>query len=197
MIIPAICYKEELTKAFDRLRYSDKMLYYNGCICDGRFYCIGENDDTLGRFQYAIVDNADKLVGYIGYTIDYYSNGAYNFGLISLADTPSSAITSAILQVMKDLQDQNIHRIEFRAISNNPAVRFYDSILNRISRDALTSCRKLVNIHVFKDRRGNFQDSYTYEIIKWNSLSEKFHAVGVDTKSLFNQVLHDNLDEAE
>ena len=44
MLIPAICKKEELSVAFDRLRYSDKMMLYNGTIDDCRFYCYGTND---------------------------------------------------------------------------------------------------------------------------------------------------------
>lgn len=170
MLKPAILYCEALTKKFDELRYSDKIVWYNGCIEDGRFYCYGLNDDgsSYGRFQYAILNN-DEVVGYISYTIDYYSSCCYNFGLLSFEDKPNIAISSAILEVINKIIAQKIHRIEFRGISGNHACRFYDRLLDRFStKDSNGSwqSRKLTCHDVFKDRYGEYHDSHIYEILR-------------------------------
>ena len=42
-----------------------------------------QEETESGRFQYAIVDSGEKLVGYLGYHVDWYCSCASRFGLIS------------------------------------------------------------------------------------------------------------------
>ena len=35
------------------------------------------------QFQYAVVDKDSKLIGYLGYRVDWYSSRVYNFGMMS------------------------------------------------------------------------------------------------------------------
>lgn len=194
MLIPALAMKDELTKAFDLLRYTDRMSYYMGCIEDGRFWAYGENDYSEGNFQYAIVDSDKNLIGYIGYKVDYYSSTAYNFGLISFVEPktitrtvisddgkevqrtikiPNWNITLAITEVITQLESFNLHRIEFGAVSSNPIITTYDRIVSKYGKNPFFSVRKLVKLDTFRDRTGRYCDSYCYEIIKWNTITEK------------------------
>lgn len=81
MLVPAILYKEQITKEFQKYLYTTDMMYVTGCL-ENWVPNILECPDE-GRFQYAIVDENEKLIGYLGYSIDYYASRAYNFGLFS------------------------------------------------------------------------------------------------------------------
>lgn len=175
MLIPAICKKEELSVAFDRLRYSDKMMLYNGTIDDCRFYCYGTNDSdwTLGRFQYAICDNEENLIGYISYTIDYYSSCCYNFGLMSFLDEPSVYVALAIREVILNIKRQRLHRVEFRAIQGNPVIKSYDKLVKYFSKNGYKA-KKYTLTDVFKDRYGRYRDDYIYEFVEEDNLFREF-----------------------
>ena len=174
MLIPALCKKSELKAAYDRMRYSNEVMYYNGCIEDGMFHVAGENDDwSEGLFEYAICDEEENIIGYLSYRIDYYASGVFNFGLINFTGKPSQHITGAILHTMKYLELQNMHRIEFRCVSGNPAAKLYDRIVKRLKENLLCSVRKTVLVDTFKDRTGKYHDSYIYEITRWTTLADK------------------------
>ena len=173
MIVPAICKKDELTVAFDKLRYSDKLVFYNGTIDDSRFYCYGTGDSdwTNGRFQYAICDSEETLIGYVAYTIDYYSSCCYNFGLMSFVDEPSIYIALAIREVIGNIQKQKLNRIEFRAIQGNPVIGSYDKLRDYFSEHGYKT-KKHTFTQVFKDRYGEYHDDYMYEFVRKKPLDE-------------------------
>ena len=58
------------------------------CHCDVDGHHIGYTECMTGwcrhwkqdkKFQYAIVDKNKKLIGYLGYVVDWYVSKAYNF----------------------------------------------------------------------------------------------------------------------
>lgn len=53
------------------------------------------------------------------------------------------------------------HRVAFMAVEGNPATRGYDKFLARHSDIG----RKIMFRDVFKDVRGNYRDTYTYEFV--------------------------------
>lgn len=171
MLIPALSRKEEILRKFQALRYTEKIMYYNGCLEQGEI-TISE-DDTLGRYQYAICDDNNNVVGYIGYWLDFYSSCAWSFGLISFDDKPNRYIGLAILEVINSLKKMDIRRIEFGAVSGNPAVEFYDKLTKKFFSSGLYSLRKFIKLRTFKDAYGNYHNSLIYEIIKWDSITEK------------------------
>ena len=59
MLVPAVLYKDKITKEFQNHFYTDNMMYVTGCLdnqCTNIVDC--PND---GLFQFAVVDD-DKLI---------------------------------------------------------------------------------------------------------------------------------------
>lgn len=194
MLVPAICYREELTKKFNEIRYSDKAVWFNGCIESGPIQI--QDEPSEGRFQYAIVDRkpeydykytggtvnkdgsttqhyestlvgyTDLVVGYLGFYIGFYDRGVWGIGLISFEDKPCAAITNAVREMIKIIDSYDLHRIEFRAIGGNPAVESYDKISALIDKVGKYKVQKITLHDVFKDRQGKFHNSYIYEFLK-------------------------------
>ena len=171
MLVPAVAYKEELTKKFNEIRYSEKAIYFNGCIEHGPIQI--QEEPSEGKFQYAIVDKQETLcgykdvvVGYLSFYIGWYDRGVWGIGLMSFEDEPCAAIISAIREMIKMFKDYHLHRIEFRAIGGNPVVKKYDKIIDTLNKSNRYSCKKITLTDTFKDRYGRFQDSYIYELIE-------------------------------
>lgn len=157
MLKPAICYKTELESALREYFYTDDMMFYQGCINSYLIEIADKAED--GHYQYAVVDGDSKLIGYIGYRIDYYSSCAYSFGAFSF-DRGNPIIGKELFDLLERLVKQ-YHRVEFRAVSGNPAVKGYDKFLER---------HKDVGYkHVFKDEfrdlQGKYHDAYLYEFV--------------------------------
>ena len=157
MLIPAILKKQEIENAFRKYYYSDEMMFETGSL-DNWLSEISENPSG-SRYQYAIVDNKAKLIGYIDYTIDWYSSCAHNFGLISF-DKGNILIGKAVKEIMdKLINEYHLHRIEWRMIGGNPVERSYDRFCFS------NGGTKHILKDVFKDKYGKYHDDIIYEII--------------------------------
>lgn len=158
MLIPAICYKEEIEKALGEYFYTNDMIYYTGWI---KSHLIKVADECKeGNYQYAVVDNDKKLIGYIAYYVDYYSDSAYSFGAFSF-DRGHPIMGKEMFNLLEKLVNTK-HRVEFRAISGNPAIKGYDKFYNR-------HCdigRVITLKDVFKDVDGKYHDEYIYEFVR-------------------------------
>ena len=157
MLVPAILYKEEIAKNFKKYYYTDDMMYETGYL-DNWNPEIHENPDAC-TYQYAIVDSNEKLIGYLAYTIDWYSSNAYSFGLISF-DRGNPIIGRDLFNEMEKLiHEYKLHRIEWRVVSGNPVKKHYDKFCKKYNG------KKFVLTDVFKDRYGNYHNDVIYEII--------------------------------
>ena len=160
MLVPAILYKEQIRKEFQKYYYTTDMMYETGCMCNWSpeiAECPNES-----QFQYAIVDENEKLIGYLGYVIDWYVSKAYNFGLFSFE--------RGNLQVIKDVFEKleelvsTLHRVEWRAGGGNHACRGYDNFIKR------QNGIKQVLKDSIRDKDGNYHDGIIYEIVKSGGL---------------------------
>lgn len=157
MLIPAILRKNEILLEFQKLQYTYDLMYEVGC-CDNYMPDIVE-EPSKETYQFAIVDSKDELIGYLSYSIDWYSSQAHRFGLMSF-DRGNPLIGKELFGIMDNLiSTLNIHRIEWHMVSGNPAERSYDRFCNKYNG------RKLTLKDTFKDRIGDYHDSITYEII--------------------------------
>lgn len=157
MIKPAICYKAEIERALGEYFYTDDMMYYIG---DNVSYLIEVRESGRdGVHQFAVTGKDGKLIGYIAYAIDYYSSCAYNFGAFSF-DRGNPIMGKELFDLLEKLVT-TLHRVEFRAIEGNPAIKGYDRFLERHSDIG----RKVILRDVFKDTHGKYHDTHIYEFI--------------------------------
>lgn len=108
MLVPAILYKEQIKKEFQKYYYTTDMLYETGCMCNWSpeiAECPNES-----QFQYAIIDKSGKLIGYLGYSVDWYASKAYNFGLFSF-DRGNVLVGKDVFDKLEELI-KTIHRVE-------------------------------------------------------------------------------------
>lgn len=155
MLVPAILYKEQIAREFQKHFYSNDILLETGCL-QNHVPDIAENPSFETR-QYAIVDKFNKLIGYLDYRIDYYNSCVYNFGLFSF-DRGNAIIGRDLFNHMNELV-QRYHRVEWRMVGGNPVERHYDKFCKKhngtkhVLRDAV------------KDEDGNYRDDIIYEIV--------------------------------
>lgn len=168
-LTPAIAYKDEIIKESDKLRYSDSMMFYNGCMEHGRIYIHDDYDDG-GKYQWAIVDKHERLVGYIAYNVNHFSRAAYSFGLIAFREDPEAikAMAMGIRHAIKHLEAMRLHRIEFRAISDNPACTRYLNIMLKWSKKHGYVPHTHYLRDVFKDEYGIYHGCILFEVIEEN-----------------------------
>lgn len=156
MLVPAILYKEQIIKEFQKYYYTTDMLYETGDI-ENWVPQIAECPESW-QFQYAIIDNNKKLVGYLGYVVDWYVSKAYNFGLFSF-DRGNILVGKDVFDKLEELV-KTFHRVEWRAVGGNPACRGYDSFIKK------HNGTKHILKDSIKDKDGNYHDDIIYEIVK-------------------------------
>jgi len=155
MLVPAVLYKNQIIKGMQRYFYTTDMMYETGCMenwTPNIFDCPDES-----QFQYAIVDKNKKLVGYLGYSVDWYASKAYNFGLFSF-DRGNLQVPKDVFERLEELVN-TLHRVEWRAVGGNPACRGYDNFIKK------HNGKKHILKDSIKDRIGNYHDDIIYEIV--------------------------------
>lgn len=155
MLVPAILYKEQIEKRFQRYFYTIDMLYETGSLDNWMPNIVGCPSERL--FQYAIVDKNEKLIGFLEYSVDWYASKAYNFGLFSFDRGNILAVADTLRELEKLVS--TMHRVEWRAVSGNPACRGYDDFITR------HNGKKHVLKDSIKDKNGNYHDDIIYEIV--------------------------------
>ena len=162
MLIPAIVKKSEIIEAFKRYYYSDDMMYETAGL--GNWIPDIQEETESGRFQYAIVDSSERLIGYLDYNIDWYDSCASRFGLISVDRGNPSVGRDLYNELNKLLYDYKIHRIEWRMVGGNPVERSYDKFCNRHNGN------KHSLKDAIKDKYGKYHDDIIYEIINYTEI---------------------------
>lgn len=172
MLVPAITYKETIEKQFKAIQYTDKYLWYTGSIDNYDIEVKTEGD----KFAFAIVESC-QVVGYISFRVDWYCSMAYNFSLIKFLphyfDNPTQEykdstkkMASAIREVIRMIESFNLHRIDFRCVSGNPAEEKYDRILRMIFKQNKYATRIIEFTDNIKDTHGDYHDTICYELIR-------------------------------
>ena len=156
MLVPAILYKDQIVREFRKYYYSRDMFYENGCLHNWTPEIIDSPDS--GKRQYAIVDKDNNLIGYLGFTIDWYSSNVYNFGLFSF-DRGNPIIGKDLFTKMEELVNR-FHRIEWRMIGGNPVEKHYDKFCKKYNGT------KHVLKDAIRDADGNYRDDIIYEIVE-------------------------------
>lgn len=156
MLVPAILYKEQIIREFQKYYYTTDMLYETGCMCNWS-PDIAESPDE-SQFQFAIIDKNEKLIGYLEYSIDWYASKTCNFGLFSF-DRGNILVGKDVFDKLEELT-KIFHRVEWRAVGGNPACRGYDNFIKR------HNGTKHILKDSIKDSKGCYHDDIIYEIVK-------------------------------
>ncbi len=159
MLVPAILYSSEITVEFQKNLYTQDMMYVSGCM-DNWVPKILDCPD-FNSYQYAIIDENKKLIGFLCYRIDWYASKAYDFGLMSF-DRGNPLIGKAVFNKLNELVTK-LHRVSWNALSNNPACHGYDNFVTKHGGN------KHILKDVVKDKNGNYHDSIIYEIVSERS----------------------------
>lgn len=157
MLIPAIIKKNEILEAFKRYYYSDDMMYETGSL-NNWLPNIQEETET-GKYQYAIVDSKDNLIGYLDYHVDWYNSCACGFGLISFDRGNPIVGKDLYNELNKLINDYKLHRIEWRMVGGNPIEKSYDKFCSK------HKGTKHILKDVIKDKHGKYHNDIIYEII--------------------------------
>jgi hypothetical protein len=164
MLVPAMCYKDELEALFKMNQYSEAMLFYNGCI-ENYEWTMKEED---GRYQYAIVNQEDNVVvGYISYRVDYYAHQVCNFGLICLNQNSKYKMTMAlgIAKVVEEILSIKPRRIEFRYVADNKAGEGYQKIVRSAAGGYKKNLFQLTEY--MRDKYGKYHNLVICELIDY------------------------------
>lgn len=163
MIIPAAKYKSEIETFCDEHRYDQGMLWFQGTIEHGRIDVLRDDYDDGTRWQWAIVDKDKNLVGYMSYRFDPYARSLHGIGLYAFTEDHKS-MAFGILEIITIIRKLAPHRIEFRAVSGNPAIRNYDRIVKLFEKDYSVSV--MIYRDIFRDIYGEYHSDLIYELIE-------------------------------
>lgn len=168
MLVPAIQYKDEIEKQFQRIQYTEKYLWYTGSIDNYDIEVKTEGD----KFSFAIICQ-EHLIGYISFRVDWYCSMTYNFSLIRFSDAfveiggvATRTMARAIREVIRMIESFSLHRIDFRCVSGNPAERSYWRILRQIDMTQKYDIKSLIFTDNIRDYKGNYHDTICYELIR-------------------------------
>lgn len=174
MLVPAIQYKEEIEKQFQKIQYTEKYLWYTGSIDNYDMEVKTEGD----KFSFAIIDNnygVSEVIGYISFRVDLYCSMAFNFSLIRFSHNVNGIpfdknritrkMTSAIREVIRMVESFNLHRIDFRCVSGNPVWKKYEHLLLWFHRRNWIG-NTIVFRDNIRDRQGYYHDTICYELIR-------------------------------
>lgn len=178
MLVPAITYKETIEQEFKKIQYTDKYLWYTGSIDN---YDI-EVKTEVDKFAFAIVYQ-EELIGYVSFRVDWYCSMAYNFGLIKFKDevkdkekvdnwgcpvkvNTSRIMFAAIREVIRMIESFNLHRIDFRCVSGNPAEFKYWRIMKLVEKSEKWYWHGIKFTDNIRDKQGNYHNTIVYELLR-------------------------------
>lgn len=157
MLEPAICNQEILRRKFSKLLYTDEYYYYTGYIHASTLPTFEAEDN---HYDYAVVFDYN-VSGYFSYQIDPSTDTVYNFGLMSFNGNPQ-VLHECYLKFQELVE--NHRRIEWRMIGGNPIKPLYDKLIQKYKDKYYTNILEFKD--VLKDKKGEYQNSYIYEIVK-------------------------------
>lgn len=161
MIVPAVLYKEEIEKEFQKLAFTDRLMFYDGSIENAPH----EINLQADWYNQAIINEEKELIGYLSYRVDWYAKTVYNFGLINFKGGPAKTITNAVREVIKQILSYKPHRIDFRCVGSNPAKKRYIKICKFIENNYNFKFNYLPMTDAIRTRQGNWVDCIVFELI--------------------------------
>lgn len=158
MLLPAQLFAEELKLKnaatwYDTARY----MYWNGRPGSSD---IDIADNNYEVHQLVSVDDNDKLIGYISYSVDWSALSAECFGAISFK-IGSVIFAEDVAQAIDDIfYKYHLNRVEWMCHADNPAIKGYRAFIKRYGGRECAyyrQCTRLLD--------GKLHDSVSFEIL--------------------------------
>ena len=156
-LVPAITRKDDIEKEMRKMYYGGKMFYLSGWNGNWMPEIVDCPDDS--RFQYAIVNDRQDLIGYLDYHVNWYNSSASRFGIVAFKRGYGIINNIFSKEIRKLIYEHHIHRIEWRMIEGNHVEVEYDSICKKYK-----GSKHVLKDYV-KDKYGNYHNDIIYEII--------------------------------
>lgn len=180
---PAVCFEAQLKEEWNKMTYKDDMFYYMGAPGSDEFYVAHESANLGGsyRYQWAIVDDNEKVIGVIDYLYNARTKITSQFGLYSF-DKGNPIIGHALKECLDEIVYKlKSHRVEWRMISGNPVQKHYDKYCE------MYNGKKHILKDACMDLYGNYHDDVIYELIDpWKVDIGKKHDGRPDSMRMFS-----------
>lgn len=161
MLKPAQLYADELQEENIKSWYKPENIFWNGGTGDSTIDLPEDNNDT---HKFVSVDKDEKILGYIGYSVDWSSLSADRFGIISF-QKGSIEFAKDIYQVICNLfAVYHMNRISWNAFADNPAIRGYRNFIKKHGGRECGYYRQIARL----------QDGRLHDMVVFEILAEEF-----------------------
>lgn len=163
-LVNAKVYEDQIKQKMWNIWYDERYQYYFGGSwrCD---FSLRDSTESLQRV-FAVLNDNDELIGYIGYFVDDCMKVAEHFRAINFSNDKLS-FGRAMVRVIKDcFLKFGMEVVEWRVICGNPIERSYDRLCVKFGGRIVGVAR-----HRARDMTGNVCDEKTYEILREDFLN--------------------------
>lgn len=158
-LVNAKLYEEEIKRKMWEVWYDEKYQYYFGGNWRSDF-TLSNNNDYM-KYAFAVLNDKDDLIGYIGYSVDTDLRIAQWFGAINFSGDKMQ-FGLALKQVIEDCFVKfGMNVVTWHVIRGNPIEESYDKICEKLGGHIVG-----INHHSARDMAGNICDSKSYEILR-------------------------------
>lgn len=163
-LVNAKLYEEQIKQKMWEIWYDERYQYYFGGSWRSDF-SLRDSNESLRR-GFAVLNDNDELIGYIGYYVDDCMKVAQCFGAINFSNDKLS-FGRAMVQVIKDcFLKFGMEVVEWNVICGNPIERSYDRLCEKFGGRIVGVARNRA-----RDMAGNVCDEKIYEILREDFLS--------------------------
>lgn len=157
MLKPAQLYADQLQKINTEAWYIPENIFWNGGTGDSAFDLPDNNYDN---HCFVSVDKNDRVIGYIGYAVDWVAMSADRFGIISYNKGNLEFVKDLYQSICNLFEVYHMNRISWCAYADNPAIRGYR---NFIKKHGGRECGYRRQVAKLQD--GRLHDSVEFEIL--------------------------------
>lgn len=162
MLRPAQLYAEELTARHTESWYKEEYMYYN--YGTGNYMIEELPDNNIESHQFVSVDKEDRVIGYIGYNVDWAAKSVNEFGAINYFRGNPMDMTFVVdlkTAIFDIFLKYGMNRLEFTCVADNPAVRGYRYFIKKLGGREAGYFRQCCML-----QDGKLHDSVCFEVLR-------------------------------
>ena len=166
MLVNARLYQDELNDLIKSIEFDFKYQYYFSSRQRNHNFELTDEDS----FYFVSINKNNEILGYISYTIDNYTDCAYQFGLMAFKFNSKTFIIDILNLVNELFVDYNLNKIEWNCYEDNPSIKSYDYFCK------LTNgyrCGKYLESNKLLD--GKLHNSIMFELMRKDYLKSELY----------------------